>query len=89
MCRNISKVFNEQDSTADILLSLEENGLVLFSDMASGFNRLYERIRSALPEGTMQGYTNHPTEGYFYFICDSDLYTLKEATSRILKFRLE
>jgi hypothetical protein len=73
--QTITKVFSNQDSTDDILLALEEKGLVLFSDMASGFIRLYQRLDPVLPEGTLQDYTNHPTEAYFYFIYNCEVYT--------------
>jgi hypothetical protein len=85
----ISKVFSNQDSTEDILFALEENGLVLFSDMASGFTKLYkERLRPVLPEDSIQSYTNHPTEGYFYFIYNNETYTREQVLNIILKFRV-
>jgi hypothetical protein len=88
MSKATSKIFNNEDSIDDILLSLEEHGLVLISDMASGLNNLYRRLSAVLPKGTLQDWTDHPTEGYFYFIYNPEAYTREQAINHIQKLRL-
>lgn len=85
----IPRVFWSYDSVDDVLLSLEDNGLVLFADSKTGFSKFYkEKLLPLLPEERiLQAYTNHPTEGYFYFLYDSEVYTYDQAINIILKFK--
>ena len=85
----ISKIFSAYDSVDDILLALQENGLVLFADSKTGFTKFYqEKLIPVLPdEGIIQAYSNHHTEGYFYFLFDSEVYSYQQAIEAILKFR--
>jgi hypothetical protein len=85
----ISKIFWSHHSVDEVLLTLQENGLVIFADTKIGFTNFYkEKLLPVLPEqGIRQDYTNHPTEGYFYFLYDSNVYSREQAINIILKFR--
>lgn len=85
----ISKVFWSHHAVDEVLLTLEEKGLVIFADTKTGFTNFYrEKLRPVLSdEAIRQDYTNHPTEGYFYFLYDSNVYSREQAIKIILKFR--
>ncbi len=85
----ISKVFWAHHPVDEVLSALQENGLVIFADTKTGFNNFYkEKLIPVLSdEAIRQDYTNHPTEGYFYFLYDSNVYSREQAIKIILKFR--
>jgi len=73
----------------EIIHTLQEKGLVVFADTTTGFTNFYkEKLVPVLPEeGIMQDYTNHPTEGYFYFLYDTCMHSREQAIDIILKFK--
>lgn len=84
----IMRVFSSLDSVEDILCSLAKQGIVIFSDTKSGIVALYNKLEPiVLQTDILQGYTNHPTEGYVYFIYDSEIYSHAEAVAVVKEFR--
>jgi hypothetical protein len=85
----VPKIFWSHDPAGDVLIALRKDGLVLFADSKTGFTKFYtEKLVPILPEeGIIQSYTNHPAEGYFYFLYDSEVFSRQQAIDIILKFR--
>lgn len=83
----ITKIFNANDSRDNIISGLQKDGLALFSDTTTGFRNLYRELQQHLDENIRQDYTNHPTEGYFYFLYDSDVYSREQVLKIIINYR--
>ncbi len=78
------RIFSTKDLIEDIISHLRNFGIAAFTDMTSIFIRFYDGfLKNCLSDNYIQSYTNHETEGYYYFIYDSLRFTFMEAQKAI------
>jgi hypothetical protein len=84
------KVHSSLSPTYEVLMQLEKIGIVPFSEYKTPFVSYYnEKLNPLLNESIIQDYTNHPSEGYYYFLYDSDKFSRQEAINQILKSKID
>lgn len=79
------KVLSSASPIYEVISQLEKTGLAPFSDTKTPFiEYVNNKLDQLIDDNIIQGYTNHPTEGYFYFLYDPKKISKKEAIKTIL-----
>ena len=72
------------EHVGDIQTEVSDRGIVLFQETGSVVKKFYqEELQKDLSASVYLLYTNHKTEGYFYFLLDIDRINYEEAKESI------
>lgn len=80
------RFLNSTSPVIDVISQLDEVGIVPFTDMTTHFDNYYHnKLKPVLNKSITQSYTNHPAEGYFFFLYDFNRFSQKEVVDLIFE----
>ena len=80
------KIHSSQSPVYEVLEQLGKTGIVPLCNTKTSIEKYVEdKLSDYLSEHIILSYTNHPKEGYYYFLYDIEKYSYEEAKDLISK----